>query len=326
MKGTFVQNTSGGTPKGASAPMRTKQRYRLLFYCAVIALPLLQFCVFYIGVNLNSVLLAFSKYNGKGGSDYFAAGLDNFAEVFRVLKSFDSKRVLSNSLIATVCEIVISLPLALIFSFYIYKKFPCHGLFKVILFLPQLISITVFSSIYLNLTDGIWLSVFHKEGGVLNHMSLNVCLAAIIFFNVWISFGVNIIMFTGSMSSIDPSLTEAAQLDGANSIQEFRYVAVPMIWPTFTTFVVVALTGLFVNQMNLYSLYSSNAGTQRSTFGYMLFIAGQGAGLDHVFSDGFELQLDYYGLSAMGLMCTLITVPIALGVRKLMKKFGPSVE
>ncbi len=318
--------TEGGLPKKKPSQMQTKQKYRLMFYCAVIALPLLQFCIFYLGVNLNSILLAFSKYDGKGGSDYFAAGFGNFAEAFRVLKTFDSGRVLSNSVIATLCEILISLPLALIFSYYISKKFPCSKLFKVVLFLPQLVSITVFSSIFIYLSDGIAKYILESEN-LLDNSDRVVRLISVLAFNIWVSFGVNIIMFTGSMSSIDPSLTEAAQLDGANVLQEFWHLTLPMIWPTFTTFVVVGITGLFVNQLNLYSLYSSGAGTENSTFGYLLFIAGQGASLEEACREsGFQLTLDYYGLSALGLTFTAIIVPIALGVRKLLTKLGPSIE
>ncbi len=325
MRNNILQETKGGIPKRIPSGMRTKQKYRLIFYCLVIALPLLQFCVFYVGVNLNSILLAFSTYDGKGGTNYFAAGFGNFAEAFRMLGNFDSGRVLSNSVLATLCEILISLPLALIFSFYIYKKFPCHKLFKVVLFLPQLVSITVFSSIFMYLTESVCKLL--EIDPLLEHSDRVVRLVSVLFFNIWISFGVNIIMFTGSMSSIDPSLTEASQLDGASVLQEFWYVALPLIWSTFTTFLVVSLTGLFVNQLNLYSLYSSRAGTENSTFGYLLFIAGQGAGLDKAFADnGFQLNLDYYGLSALGLTFTCITVPIALGARKLLRAFGPSVE
>ncbi len=330
MSNQILQETREGTRKRTPSQLQTKQRYRMIFYCSAIALPLLQFCIFYVGVNFNSILLAFSKYNGKGGSNYFAAGFDNFAEAFRVLKNFDenlpAKMVLGNSIAAVLCEILISLPLALIFSFYIYKKFPCHKLFKVVLFLPQLVSVTIFSSIFLKVTEGIC-TTLGTENILAPTSNAAMRFIAILFFNVWISFGVNIIMFTGSMSSIDPSLSEAAQLDGASVVQEFWHVALPLIWPTFTTFVVVGLTGLFVNQLNLYSLFS-HEGIQASTFGYMLFLAGQDASLElpPTTLGDFQLTLNYYGLAALGLVFTCITVPVALGVRKLLRKFGPSVD
>ena len=48
----------------------------LLFYSLLLALPLLQFCIFYVGVNLNSVLLAFKTYTGN--NTYAWLGLGNF--------------------------------------------------------------------------------------------------------------------------------------------------------------------------------------------------------------------------------------------------------
>ena len=53
--------------------MLTKRKIdkKLIFYIACFALPVLQFLIFYIGVNFQSILLAFQKYDGKTTSFYF---------------------------------------------------------------------------------------------------------------------------------------------------------------------------------------------------------------------------------------------------------------
>ncbi len=317
-------------------PMRSRKKKGLLFYSLVIALPVLQFLIFYIGVNFNSILLAFSKhaYNVDGGShtDYFAAGFENFANAFKMLEAIDGWSLFANSLLMIACELLISLPLAVIFSFYVYKKYFGSKLFKVVLFMPQIVSVMVFSILFKYISNDVVAGLADimgntalVNGGFLNNPDKMISLITIIFYNVWISFGVNVVMITGSMGSINPSLVEAAQLDGCSPIREFWHVTLPLVWPTFTTFVVVSLTGLFVNQMNLYSLFSSNANVQVTSLGYQLYIAGQGAGLDRI-SEAGALKLNYYELSAMGLTFTLILLPIVMGVRYLMRKFGPSVD
>ena len=61
---------------------KTAKRREMLFYILMIALPVLQFCIFYIGVNFNSILLAFQTYDREGNTFRFA-GFENFVFQFR---------------------------------------------------------------------------------------------------------------------------------------------------------------------------------------------------------------------------------------------------
>ncbi len=318
----------GGEIKRNPKKFGSQTKKRLLFYCAIIFLPVLQFAVLYVGVNLNSILLAFAKHETlpEGGyvTHYFAAGFDNFKVAWNRIAEINGAEMLRNSLLMIACDLFISLPLAVLFSFYIYKNYFGSKVFKVALFVPQIISVMVFSVLYKYLTNDVVSKLTGIEGGWLNNADQWVSLITVLFYNVWISFGVNVIMITGSMSSINPSLVEACHLDGANTFQEFWHVTLPLIWPTFTTFVVVSLTGVFVNQLNLYSLFSNTASPMISSFGYQLFLEGQSAGLNK--PGGGAFQLDFYALSALGLSFTVILLPIVLGTRYLMRKFGPSVD
>ncbi len=314
-------------PKKPQKKVYSKQVKRMIFYCCMIALPLLQFGIFYVGVNFNSILLAFSTHSGGEVGykiNYFAAGFNHFKDAFNYIISpeFGGGRVLLNSVIVVLVELCINLPLAIVFAFYIYKKFPLSKLFKVILFMPQLVSVMVFSVLYQKITQDVFAVVFNMPGGALGNVSSPIIRqVTAIFFTIWMSFGVNVVLFMGSMSSIDPSLVEAAQLDGANILQEFWHITLPMVWSTFGTFVVTTLSTIFVNQMNLYALYMDKALHEISTFGYLLFLAGQSAGLN---VEGSGISLDFYELSALGLMFTAVSLPIVLTVRWLLNKFGPS--
>ena len=53
------------------------QNKKLIFYIAMMAIPVIQFCIMYIGVNFNSILLAFQKYNIDTGR-YVYNGFQNF--------------------------------------------------------------------------------------------------------------------------------------------------------------------------------------------------------------------------------------------------------
>jgi ABC-type sugar transport system permease subunit len=116
-----------------SGMMNAKNKDKL-FYIVMIALPVLQFIIFYIGVNLNSVLLAFKSYNRIDNAFDFV-GLANFKNVFdEFFSSYTIKAAISNSFKVWALCTSITLPLSLLFSFFIYKKFPLKNFFKFALF------------------------------------------------------------------------------------------------------------------------------------------------------------------------------------------------
>lgn len=308
------------TNRATTQKITSKQTKRLLFYVAAVTLPLLQFLIFYLYVNINSIILAFQKYSEIDGAYVKVfASFENFGKAFQVIG--ESWNKISNSLKMIACDVFISLPLALIFSFYIYKKFFLHKTFKVMLFMPQIISGIVFVMLFKYIANNVYQEITGKTGLLMSDDE-NVKTATVLFYNVWISFGVNVMMFTGSMSGIDGSIVEAAALDGASLIQEFFYVTIPMIWSTFSTFVVISLTGIFTHQLNLFAFYGEGAGRLES-FGYFLYIQS----LKPEDRTGVvKGTLTYSQLSALGLVLTMITLPIVLISRKLMTKLGPSMN
>ena len=123
-------------------------------------------------------------------------------------------------------------------------------------------------------------------------------------------------MYSDSMNAISPEVVESGKLDGAVGLKEFWYITLPSIWPTFSTFFVVGVAGLFTNQFNLYSFFSGYAAAEVSTLGYWMYVKTLNAA-------GSRADLSY--LSAMGLILTVITVPLVFGLRKLLS-FGPSED
>ena len=291
---------------------------RLIFYTLIMFLPLLQFCIFYIYVNFNSFLMAFQKTDGLTYQTTFA-GLENFKSALQTLSI--RSYLIKNSLILFSLVTVVGISLALVFSFYLYKKYPAAGLFKVVLFLPKIIPSIVFAIIFNYMVSDAYPALMEKLTGIkpagLFSASLASKWGAVLFYNVWISFGVNVILFTGAMSGIDESIVESAKLDGANIVQEFLKITVPMIFPTLVTFIVVGLSGLFTNQASLYTLFG-NAGEDVGTVGYYIYLNAKNS--DIVAKGSY---LSFHETAAMGLVFTFIIFPITMITRKLLTRFGP---
>lgn len=294
----------------------------ILFICLVAAIPMIQFLIFYVYVNINSLFMAFESYEidattNKGS--YIWNGIENFK---RVASEFSRNgnllTALKNSCIYYIVSVFVGITISLFFSFYIYKGRRLATFFKVMLFLPSILSSIVFIVIFKYIANfgvpSVLNKIFNTQIGSLINTE-NTAFATILFYNVWFGFGSSVLIYLGTMNGISESLVEAAELDGANMFQEFIHVTFPSIYPTISTFVVTNLAAFFTADMGLYSFYSYNAPYSIQTIGYYLLKETRAASFS-----------EYPYLSAFGLICTIITIPLTIIVRRLLAKLGPSAE
>ena len=197
-------------------------------------------------------------------------------------------------------------------------------LFRLVLFMPKILSSVVFCLLFRYLANDVYVyfmkTVMEVEGvkGLLDNPATKF--NAVLFFNVWVGFGVNVLMFTGSMSGIDESVVESAHLDGVNTIQEFWYITFPLIWPTFTSFFTIHVAAFFTDQMGLHTLFGTGA-SKIATFGYYLYV---NTAQSEVIPGGTTPSFSV--LSSMGLMMTAVMLPLVLTLRKVLRKYGPSTD
>lgn len=279
----------------------------------MIALPIAQFVIFYLAVNINSILLAFKSYFYEDGGQYKIVWFDN---IFKAVRSFftDSVMILSlkNSFWAFLASFLIGCTLAVLFSYYIYKKFPCSNFFKLMLFLPSIVSAVAMVILFQYLADNGFRELFGGQGLLENS---HTTFATIVFFNVWIGFGTSILLYVGAMSNISESVIESAQLEGVGFFKEFFYIVFPHIYPTFITFVMMSFANMFANQLNLMSFYGDNVQYRLYTVGFYLYY-------NTLRGDVAEWPM----LSAIGVVVTLVIAPLTMFVKWLMEKIGPSEE
>ena len=297
---------------------------RLLFYALFIAIPVVHYLVFYIYINFNSILMSLRVYVIEDGAlVYKFAGADNFRQAFQVLR--ESGRKIGISLLFLAIQLFVNTPLALVFSYYLYKKRPGTEFFKVMLFMPQLLSVVVFGFLYQYLTGHVYIAfmdkLFHKEAkNLLSEISTQ--LGMMILFNILMSFGVNVLTYTGTMSGINQSLIESAQLDGCTPVKEFLHIVVPMTWPTIATLAVVSFAKMFTEQYNVFTVLGRTPG-RADNVGYFLYTQA----LDSdVRWNGSPNHYAYPVLSAIGLVLTAIVLPLTLGLRKALDTYGPRVD
>ncbi len=217
---------------------------RVLVIISFLFIPLLLLAMFTYVPFLK--MIQFSFYDRTYLNEGTFVGIKNYAEVF-------SRKECFGSLIVSVYYMggaVIQLGLALIFATMMIFKARGASIYKACMFFPYLVC---------GIAVGFIFKFFYAHGYVLDSilglfgMSLedcplwlqdqsinNICLAAT---SVWRYTGQNMVMFLGAMMSVDNDLYEAASLDGANRIQQFRYIILPSIKTIIVLNLILSISG-----------------------------------------------------------------------------------
>jgi ABC-type sugar transport system permease subunit len=214
----------------------------------------------------------------------------------------------------------VSLPLSLFFSYYIAKKFKFAGFFRIVLFLPSILSSVVMVTLYQYFIDWVVPQIIEDitgKAGVMSFLNRGMTsqYLTIMFYNIWIGFGSGVLMYSNTMSAISPEIYDAASIDGAEGFNEFRFVSFPLIFSTFSVFFVTGITHIFTNQQSLYTFFGAHAPFQ--TFGYYVFTQTKEAAGN---------MTVYPKLACFGLLMSAVCIPLTFTVRWLLEKFGPSEE
>ena len=306
-----------------------KSKSKLIFYICGISIPLLQFLFFYIFIVFDSVLMAFQTLEQYST---IATGftLKNFAEVFKAFfgtPTVDSSTklfgVFKNSLLLYVISLLFATPLNILFSNYLYKKRAGHKVFQIMLFLPQILSSVVMSRIFMFFASQGLNEVAKVFGGtipnLLSKQDPNRQFIWLMVFRFWAMFGGSVLVYTSTMSGIPVEVVESAELDGITPVKELFHITLPMIYPTFVTFMVVNVASIFTDQMHLYTFYGATTDSVgKMSMGYYIFAK--------TMAWNSEQGEKFAYLSALGVTLSAIAIPTTLLAKKLLEKIGPSFE
>lgn len=291
----------------------------LVFYVVLMAWPILQFLVFYIGVNTNSLLLAFKNI---ATDRSYTWTFENFTNWF-ISGSNDNTilmRALGVSIKTYFITLATSVPLGLLFSYYIYKKFAGAMFFRFMLFMPSIISSIVLVTIFSYFTDYVLPDLAGVIGIEIKDSLIttpDVRYGTIMFYSIFVSFGTNVLLYSNRMSGISPEIMEAAALDGAGPIKEFIFIVLPQVFSTISVFLITGITSIFTNEINNFSFFQYNMNKDTTTIGFLLYYRMQHAG---------QNVWLYPPVAALGIMCTAIAIPLTFLARWFFTKFGPSED
>ena len=294
------------------ATKNSAKTIQLLFYCGMLALPVIQFCVFYVGVNFRTITLSFQNYSLSKNA-YEFIWFDNYIKMIKdVFSEYKFRMAFLNSFKYYLANLVTSIPLGLLFSYYIFKKRFLSGFMKIMFFMPSIIGSMVLVILYQMVVNNIIPSVFGVQP-LLTVISDKVW-ETLFVFNLWCGFGTSVLMYVGAMGNISEGTIEAAKIDGVNSFQEFIYIILPQMFSTISVFLVTGIAGIFTNQAGVFSFFGKAAEYEFYTVGYYMYVEIQQAGEN------------YGAVASFGIMLTLIVVPATILLRRFFNKIDPMGE
>ena len=301
--------------------LSAKKRRDFWLYLLLMSIPFTHFILFYVYANINSIVMAFQSYNADTGVYEWLA----WSEMFTNFKDFlhdlvnlpQLKPIWKNSLIIYASGWLISTPLTLIFSYYIYKKAFMSQPLKVIIFLPSIVSGIAMVLIFRYFTDNGMIYIVNEffggnmETGLLGKEE--TMFPTLLGYGIWCGAGPSTLLYIGNMNQINDSLFEAAQLDGAGEFQQFLHIILPGIWAMWSVFIYTGITGLIFSGVDAFTFFNIGAPTSVSSLGYFLTVK--------LFQEGNK---GYPYLSAVAMLQTFVAIPMVYTARWLVEKYGPS--
>ena len=230
---------------------KTKEKRRFVMLCLAPAVIL--FTIFMVCPTINVFIMSTLKWGGFSDVKDFV-GIGNFVTLFQDMNFI---RAFQNTIFIIVIVTVFTLALAILFAaILVREKLKGQNFFRVIFYIPNILSIVVigaiFSAIYDPSTNGLinsFLSLFHEEGwvGVQFLGNQSIVMYSIAFALIWQAIGYYMVMYMASMSSIPAHYYEAAELDGCGKIKQFFSITLPLIWSNIRT----TLTFFVISTINL---------------------------------------------------------------------------
>lgn len=209
-------------------------------------------------------MIQFSFYDMKYIGDKVWVGLENYISVFQRDDCFKALKLSGYYIVASFVQLGIALYFASVLSF----RTKGAGIFKGFMFFPYLICGIAVGFIYkFFYTRGFVLDTVLQWCGFeldslpywLKDTSINnISVAAT---SVWRYMGQNMVLFIGAIMSVDPTLYEAAEIDGANGWQKFKYIILPSIKTIIVLNMILSITGSLSVFEPPYVLTGGNFGT-----------------------------------------------------------------
>jgi ABC-type sugar transport system permease subunit len=250
--------------------LKTKMRIaKIKSYCGnfAFAMPaILIFSVFYIYPFLKVFQLSVCNWNGIDAFSFpkFYTGFTNFKEILGDMIWWQS---MWHAAYITLIALTFQNALALVLALSCDRELKARNFFRVIFFIPPVLSEVVVGLI--------WQWIYDGNYGLLNYVLTNLgwsdlirnwlsdpktALTCVAIVHCWKGFGWGFIILLAGLQTIPRQLYEAAKVDGASSWQIFKNVTVPLMIPVFVLVSILTILGTMQVFILIYTMTGGGPG------------------------------------------------------------------
>lgn len=272
------------------------------------------YCVFSLVPMLSTFYYSFFENYMSGlntiGPNF--VGLDNFIKLFT---EADLLKYVENTIIMWLLGFVPQIAVSLLLAAWFTNnrlKLKASGFFKTVIYMPNLIMASAFSMLFFALfSNNGPINMLLMDAGIIeepiHYMSSTWGargLIALMNFLMW--FGNTTILLMAGMMGIDPSLFEAAEVDGATSSQVFRTITMPLLKPILAYVMVTSLIGGLQMFDLPQILTNGKGGPDRTTMTLIMYLN------NHLFSKNYGMA------GALSVIIFIVTGALSVLVFKML--------
>lgn len=302
------------------------ERRDFAFAYLLVLFPVVQFVIFWFYVNVSSIAFAFQDSTGAFTFANFKTVWNGFVD--KDLLGISLGASLGRSFLLWIVGEGLIFPITLITTYVLTKKIAGHYVFRIIYYIPGLMGSIIWTLLIkemvgysgpitkMLLSLGVDLPMTAQKNGLLRSEET----AFVTLLTVRSVMGVvgNNAVLTGAYTRVPDELFESAELDGAGFFRQMFDIAIPCIWSTICTLLTFALCSVFTCDYNIWLFTDGTGGYGTSTIGFQLY------NLTYRLSMGTGTGYGYP--AALGLVLTVMTLPVVLTGKHLLEKASENVE
>jgi raffinose/stachyose/melibiose transport system permease protein len=288
----------------------------------ILLLPaLILYTGFVIFPFINTIRFSFYEWPGVGPMTW--RGLGNYRDILFGILSDIFWRAFGHNIYYFLLSSVLQTLLGLFFALVLSSNIKGTNVFKTIYFIPNVLAIVA--------VGFLWNLLLNPQWGMVNKLLVSLGLESwakpwlgdpklafptVILVAVWLGLGFYILVYLAGITGIPSDLVEAAQIDGASTVDILRYVYLPLLLPTFLTLITLNFIWSFEAFDMIFVMQGAMAGPNYATdvlgtFFYRVTFGGMGAS-----KSGMGLG------AAVTTLMLIVILPVSLIQVKLRDRFS----
>lgn len=311
----LIETSQATTRLAASASMRRMRRLKMNIPWMLMFLPVAVYFIIFKYAPMGGLIIAFKNYTffeGVWGSQW--VGLDNYRLLFRDPAALNTIR---NTLALSLLSIFAGFPFPIVLAILLneVRKLWFKKAVQTLIYLPHFLSWVI--------VGGIVITLLSQETGFVNHYLEKITgstypflykegswITVFVASGIWKSAGFGAIIYLAALTAIDPSLYEAACMDGAGKARQIWHITLPGIRPTIVLMLILSMGHVMeVGFDHVFILQNSSVAAVSEVISTYMYRVGL---------QGVQFSLS----TAMGLFESLVGLLLVLLTNTIARKFN----